>query len=156
MSLFPAPQLVHGSLALPFYRVTFQESLLVLRGSNPRALSPEEVTESCELLLAAAAQHRCAYWLLDGRANGGHQPVELHEWMRDEYFPRVRAVLGQQLQVAFLVKPDVWQGLQERGYEAPQDWTSFALHAGWFTEELPALAWLQEQQTSGGRKGSIY
>ncbi|WP_188559847.1 hypothetical protein [Hymenobacter glacieicola] len=155
MSSSPAPQRLSASLELPFYQVTLYKAPFVLRGRNPRALSAEEVTETCELLLAAAAQHRCPYWLLDGRANAEHQPVELHEWMREEYFPRVRAVLGQQLQVAFLVKPAVWHGLRERGYEAPQDWASFALHAGWFTEELPALAWLQRQQTARPPAGSL-
>lgn len=149
MGSYPTPRLAREPSVLPFYQVTLLESPLVLRGRNPRALQPEEVTEACELLLVAAAQHRCPYWLLDGRANDQHQPVELHDWMREEYFPRARAVLGQQLQVAFLVTPDVWQGLQARGYEAPQDWASFALHAGWFTEEPLALTWLHMQRTSG-------
>jgi hypothetical protein len=133
-------------LALPFYTIAYQENPPLLRGSNPRTLSPVEITETCELLLATAEKHQCPYWLLDGRANAQHQPVELHEWMRDEYFPRVRATLGQRPHVAFLVAPEVWQGLNERGYEAPQDWTSFALHAGWFTEEPLAVAWLQLQR----------
>ncbi|WP_460615377.1 hypothetical protein [Hymenobacter seoulensis] len=150
MSSGPASQVAEGVWTLGFYTLTYQDNPPLLRGSNSRALSPEEITETCELLLIASQQLQCPYWLLDGRANARHQPRELHEWMREDYFPRVRAALGQRPQVAFVVAPEIWHGLPARGYEAPPEWSSFSLHANWFQEEAPALAWLQQQREAHG------
>ncbi|TGE24995.1 hypothetical protein E5K00_07285 [Hymenobacter aquaticus] len=135
---------------LSFYTVLHQPSPPLLTGISQRALHAEEITETCEVLLAAAARHHCPYWLLDGRANPCEQPATLHEWMREDYFPRVRAVLGRQPQVAFLVAPNLWPGLPQRGYGPPHCWESTMLHAAWFCEEDPAQAWLRRQRARLG------
>jgi hypothetical protein len=109
-------------------------------------LSSEEITESCELLLATAVEHRCPYWLLDGRHHRREQPQALHDWMQEEYFPRVWKVLGQTPCVAFLVPAFIWAGLPGKGYDEPQDCFARTVHMGWFTEEAPARAWLGRQQ----------
>lgn len=60
--------------ALSFYEVDYAPQGHVLRGASLRALSAEEITESCELLLATAEAHLCPYWLLDGRHHRREQP----------------------------------------------------------------------------------
>ncbi|WP_400190577.1 hypothetical protein [Hymenobacter sp. B81] len=132
--------------SLPFYSVHYEANPPLLFGVNPRALSPEEVTEACELLLDQARRHGCPYWLLDGRLNGSEQPRELHEWMQEEYFPRVRTELGRMPSIAFLVTPQVWAGLPTRGYDEPGNWQSRAARMAWFTDDAPALDWLRQQR----------
>lgn len=131
---------------LNFYRVCYEPYLPVLVGTSLRPLNEEEVTESCELLLAKAQQHNCSFWLLDGRHHGRDDPQALHNWLLDEYFPRVRNRLGQRPYVAFVVQPLVWQGLPAKGYDHPQDWQTPAVRLGWFTEETQAQAWLARRR----------
>lgn len=67
--------------------------------------------------------------------------------MQEEFFPRVRQVLGQTPCVAFLVPAFIWAGLPAKGYDEPRDCFARAVHMGWFTEEAPARAWLARQQS---------
>ena len=130
------------TLTLSFYHVAYEPVPPVLCGSSLRPVSAEEVTASCELLLATAQRHGCAYWLLDGRHHEREQPQALHDWMQEEYFPRVRATLGRLPCVAFMVQPFVWAGLIAKGYDQPQDWQTPNVRMGWFTDEAAARAWL--------------
>lgn len=135
---------------LSFYNVAYFLPEHVLLGDSLRSLSAEEFTESCELLLASAQEYHCPYWLLDGRRHRLKQPQSLQNWMQEEYFPRVRAVLHQSLCVAFLVPASIWAGLPAKGCfaEAAQgDCHTWAVHLGWFTEVGPARAWLVRQQS---------
>ncbi|WP_196283269.1 hypothetical protein [Hymenobacter jeongseonensis] len=117
----------------------------MLRGYSRRTLTAEEVTKTCEVLLAAALHRRCNYWLLDGRVSHHQQPVELHEWLEHDYYPRVRAQLGQSPCIAFLVDPRQWPSLQQFGHSAPLEWPALEARVGWFQEEAAALAWLRAQ-----------
>lgn len=94
------------------------------------------------MLLATAQRQRCSHWLLDGRSHQREQPQALHDWMREEYFPRVRTTLGTVPSVAFLVPPVIWAGLPGKGYGNPHDWSAQAVRMAWFTEEAPARQWL--------------
>ena len=125
---------------LSFYRIDFVSAPPLLRGTSLRTLSAEEVTESAELMLDTARQQHCPYWLLDGRRHERPQPPALHLWMQEEYFPRVRAELGQQLCVAFLALP---VGQQANPYNgAVQEWNTSAVRMSWFTDEAAARTWL--------------
>lgn len=97
--------------ASDFYALVYQADPPLLRGQHLRPLRAEEVTESCELLLATARHRNCACWLLDGRATPYGQPPALRNWLREEYWPRVKASLGRPVRVAFLVTPAVRQEL---------------------------------------------
>ena len=105
--------------------------------------------ESCEVLLLHAAYHHCPYWVLDRRNGPNEEPAELHTWMQEDYFPRVRAVLGQPPQVAFLVTPAELAQLQQHRDAFPQEWHTPAVHFGWFTHLPEAEAWLQTQHPVG-------
>ena len=140
---------------LPFYSVSYQAVPPRLRAGATRALTFTEVMESCEVLLLYAARHRCPYWVLDRRTGPNEEPPELHNWMQDDYFPRVRAVLGQQPQVAFLVTPAELALLQQQRAAFPQDWHTLSINFGWFTQLPAAEAWLQAQHGSGTSDASF-
>ncbi len=132
--------------ALDYYHVAYEPVPPLLRGANSRPLSAEEITVSSEMLLQTATRHRCPYWLLEGRQHVREQPQALHDWMREDFFPRVQLALSQRPCVAFLVSPEVWAGLPNKGYPNPLTWQTYAMHLAWFTDEDPALAWLAKQR----------
>lgn len=129
-----------------FFKVCYESSPSLLQCRSLRCPGAVELTEVCELLLTVAQQQDCPYWLLDGRTHTQEQPGEFHEWLREEFFPRARAVLGRQLHVAVVVLPAEWQGLPQKGYDHPLDWHSLPARLGWFTQEADALAWLAQQR----------
>ena len=130
--------------SLPFYDLAHQERPPLLRGMARRALSAEEHTQACELLLAAARYHDCADWLLDARANPQPPPLALQHWLREEFLPRAAQELGRAAHVAFLVPPEVRQALGRLGYPARLALGPGAGQLGWFTDEAPARAWLAQ------------
>ena len=125
----------------PFYAVRYQPAPALLRGTVLRPLSSLEFTETCEMLLAAAYQHRCPYWLLDGRADADTRPAAVYEWLIDEFLPRVHRVLGRVPTLAFVAQPDFWDSLRARSF-APPIVIAGTFRASWFTDEGTALAWL--------------
>lgn len=128
--------------ALSFYRIDYEPAPPMLHATSLRTLSAEEMTESAELMLEAARQYNCPYWLLDGRRHERPQPRALHYWMQEEYFPRVWAALGQQICVAFLALPAGQLPQAEHNDTTLQEWQMPAVRMGWFVEEAPARAWL--------------
>ncbi|OGX86955.1 hypothetical protein BEN48_00945 [Hymenobacter glacialis] len=130
---------------LPFFPVTCREGSTLLRGRTRRALTAEEVTKTCEVLLAAALRRRCSFWLLDGRVNTTAHTAELHEWLQEDYFPRVRAQLGHPPCIALLVAPCLWHDMASIGLDAPAQWPMWGARVGWFREERDALEWLRHQ-----------
>jgi hypothetical protein len=128
--------------ALDYYALAYHADPPLLRGQQLRPLRAEEVTESCELLLATARQLRCTGWLLDGRATPYGQPLALRQWLREEYWPRVQATLGRPVRVAFLVTSAVRHELDQLGYQQEEVLPVGVGRVGWFTEEAAALAWL--------------
>jgi hypothetical protein len=128
---------------LNFYQISFDPAPPLLQGTSLRTLSAEEMTESAELLLNTAQRQRCPFWLLDGRLHERPQPPALHLWMQEEYFPRVRAELGQQACVAFLGLPSA----RQRGAEATlREWNTPAVRMNWFIDETAARTWLRRCQ----------
>jgi hypothetical protein len=140
--LLPPPLLP----ALHFYQIDYSADPPLLTGRNDRPLTAEEITETCELLLAAATQQACPYWLLDGRSHQQAQPQALHDWMLEEFFPRAQARLGRVVCVAFLVPPFVLAGLPSLGYQEPHNWLTPSARMGWFSEVPSAQAWLAQQR----------
>ena len=133
--------------ALAPYVIAYELCPPLLRGCNSRQLCAEEITETCELLLATARRYACRYWLLDGRSHQQAQPQALHDWMQDEYFPRISRELGPGACLCFLVPKPVWTGLPALGYGPLQDGFIHGVRTGWFTEEEAALDWLAKKRT---------
>ncbi|MVN78181.1 hypothetical protein GO988_17775 [Hymenobacter sp. HMF4947] len=129
----------------PYYSVQYQSQPPLVRGVVLRPLSVAEFTESCEQLLAVAQRHRCPFWLLDGRADAQERPLDVYEWLGEEFMPRVRKALGRIPSLAFIAQPEFWQELQARNYARPSPTgPSAAYRANWFTSEADALAWLHQ------------
>ncbi len=135
----------HSLPTLPFFPVTCREGSKLLRGRTRRALTAEEITKTCEVLLAAALRRKCSFWLLDGRVNTTAHSAELHDWLQEDYFPRVRAQLGQPPCIALLVAPGLWHDMSDMGLDAPAPWPMWGARVGWFKEEPAALEWLRHQ-----------
>ncbi len=142
----PLGNVCHSLPPLDYYSVAYVARPPLIRGHPLRKLNAEEVTVTCELLLDTALRYHCPYWLLDGRTHVREQPQALHDWMREDYLPRVREALDRSPCIAFLVPPAVWAGLPDRGYARPLDWQSHAARLGWFTDEASALDWLSRQR----------
>ena len=135
-----------STLSLPFYAVRYQPAPALLRGTVLRPLSTLEFTEACEMLLAAALEHHCPYWLLDGRADVDARSPDVYEWLSDEFLPRVHRVLGRVPTLAFLAYPEFWHTLRARSY-APPVVIAGTFRAGWFTDEGTAMQWLANYRT---------
>ncbi|MDO7885689.1 hypothetical protein [Hymenobacter cheonanensis] len=128
-----------------YFAVHYQAQPALLQGKMLRPLSATEFTEVSELLLAWAKHYTCPFWLLDGRVDSVPQPLDMYEWLRDEFFPRVHLSLGRIPCVAFLAQPELWLALNARGYALPAPIIlSAAYRANWFTDEAEALAWLAQ------------
>ena len=122
----------------------YQVQPALLRGRVLRPLSATEFTEACEVVLAWAQHHGCPYWLLDGRADV-LQPLDVYEWLREEFLPHAHKVLGRVPCLAFVNHSDFWLALQAQHYAPPAPVVlSAAYRANWFTEEKDALAWLAQ------------
>ena len=131
---------------LPFYSIVYHEPLGILQCHATRALSAEEVTQSCELLLAAAQRFSCPRWLIDRRADApGSQLQDLYEWLQLDFFPRVRTAMGASIHVAFLVTPEEYVRVRQYQYAAPLEWHSAVVYINWFANEALAQQWLQAQ-----------
>ena len=130
----------------PFYAVCYQPEPALLCGTVLRPLSALEFTEACEMLLAAAKEHCCPYWLLDGRADTNSRPPDVYGWLSDEFLPRVHRVLGRVPTLAFIARPEFWHALRAQSYAPPMAIAS-TFRAGWFTEESTALAWMATYRT---------
>lgn len=128
-----------------YYTVQYLAQPPLLHGMVRRPLSATEFTETCELLLAWAQHHDCPFWLLDGRLDAEPQPLDVYEWLRDEFLPRVHKTLGRIPCLAFLARPELWLALRAHHYApAPPVVLSAAARTGWFTNEAEALAWLAQ------------
>ena len=128
-----------------FYSVTYQAQPPLVRGVVLRPLSVAEFTEACELLLAEAQTHNCPYWLLDGRIDENTRPLDMYEWLGEDFLPRVHRALGTVPCLAFMARPEFWLALQAQGYanDAPT-LKPAVFRAGWFTDETAALVWLSQ------------
>lgn len=134
-----------------FYGLAYQTGPPLLRGKVLRPLTVQEFTEAGEILLTEARRQDCPYWLLDGRADLPRRQPALYDWLEDEYLPRVRRELGRLPVVALLATASVWQQVQAQGNAAPtRSVLSAAFRLQWFTEEPPALAWIDQYRSSTG------
>jgi hypothetical protein len=132
-------------LVTPYYTAHYQAAPPLVRGVVLRPMSAAEFTEACEMLLAQAQHHGCPFWLLDGCADDFTRPLDVYEWLTDEFLPRVRQALGRVPCLAFIARPEFWQALQARNYAASNaGQVSAVFRANWFTTEADALAWLQQ------------
>ena len=124
-----------------------------------RPFSATEFTKACAVVLAWAQHYSCPFWLLDGRADVLH-PLDVYEWLREDFLPNAHQVLGRVPYLAFIAQPNFWLALQAQHYApaAPRV-LSAAYRANWFTTEEAGLANAVPAGHGGGLatcSGAIY
>lgn len=132
------------SLAPELLELTYREDLQLLVGRWHYQPAPAELPGAYERLYDAFQRTRARHWLQDIRARTLPDPYTT-QWLFADFFPDVAQQLGQQLRVAYVVKPAL-RGLIEAG----PDFQPLSAYAGkpfvvnFFGEDADALAWLYE------------
>lgn len=129
-----------------YFTITSVAEQNVLTGRWLRSVMPFELHRGYQALLDVAAEHHCRYWLIDIRRRSSIDALDVH-WMHEEFYPRLYPRLGRTTFIAFLMAPHQLAGTiasitrpdQSSSVEEP-----YVLQR--FTEEKPALEWLQHQQ----------
>lgn len=127
-------------------------NFLVARWLRP--VSDAETRQGYHLILAAAGECGCPYWLLDGRRR---RPAEAHttRWGLEEFFPQLGAALGQPVFLSQLLSPDyqaltsAQEAFRQAEQPAPAN-SSRGYHMARFNDENRAVGWLRQQQAASG------
>ncbi|UOG76597.1 hypothetical protein MTX78_08340 [Hymenobacter tibetensis] len=123
--------------------VTYDEEIQVLIGRWKRGVMPFELQQGYAAILDIAAEKDCRFWLLDIRRRTGVDASDVF-WMMEDFFPRLHPRLGSTTYMALLMAPHHLAGaLSNIGLasnNAPQGQPYLIQR---FTEEAPALAWLE-------------
>lgn len=137
MHSFPAPD---------FISLTYRPDLNFLVARWLRPVTGAETRAGYELILAAAQQCNCPYWLLDGRRRHPADAATT-EWGLQEFFPRLSAVLGQRVFLSQLLSP-AYQQLTKAmpAYATAETMPARTYYMGRFDDETQAVQWLQQQQ----------
>lgn len=129
-----------------FITITYRADLdfLVARWLQP--VSGAETRVGYQLILAAAQECACPYWLLDGRRR---QPAdaETTQWGLTEFFPSLSLRLGKPVFLSQLLSP-TYQLLTEAlpAFATADTDPTRSYHMRRFNDETQAVRWLQEQQ----------
>ncbi|TGE08543.1 hypothetical protein [Hymenobacter fodinae] len=118
----------------------------VLTGRWLRSVMPFELHRGYQTLLDIAAERQCRYWLVDIRRRTSIDALDVH-WMHEEFYPRLYPRLGRTTFIAFLMAPHQLAGVMaSMARPAPSTAGEEPYVLQRFTEEKPALEWLQHQQ----------
>ena len=120
-------------------------NFLVARWMRP--VSDAETRQGYALILAAARESGCPYWLLDGRRRPAALPATTR-WGLEEFFPQLGAALGQPVFMSQLLSPtyqaltDTQPAFQEAEEQGPVQGYSMRR----FNDETKAVNWLRQRQ----------
>ncbi|SET40813.1 hypothetical protein [Hymenobacter actinosclerus] len=120
-------------------------NFLVARWMRP--VSDAEMRQGYTLILAAARECHCPYWLLDGRRRRPAEPATTR-WGLEEFFPQLGAALGQAVSMSQLLSPD-YHSLtdnQQAFHQAEQQGPAQGYFMRRFNDETQAVSWLRQQQ----------
>lgn len=137
---------MHTFTAPDFLSLTYRSDLnfLVARWLQP--VSGPETRLGYQLILEAAQQCQCAYWLLDGRRR---QPADADttRWGLEEFFPQLARKMGQPVFMSQLLSPD-YQQLTEAlpAFQAADHDPARTYQMRRFNDETRAVQWLQQAQ----------
>ena len=119
-------------------------SMLVARWLRP--VSAAETREGYLQILEAARQSHCPYWLLDGRRRLPAD-AETTRWGFEEYFPHLRAQVGQVVFLSQLISPAYQQVTHTiAAFQQNEHNPSPAYRMRLFNDEAQAVAWLRSCQ----------
>ncbi|WBA41033.1 hypothetical protein [Hymenobacter canadensis] len=129
-----------------FLALSHRPDLQVLVARWMRVISLAEMRQGYELLLLAAAQHRCRQWLIDARRRN-NTDREGAIWMVQEFLPRLQGQLGGRTALAYLLPPVHLRDQQaDAAFPPARFFDDKPFVAERFTDERQALDWLQQVQ----------
>ncbi|WP_426491952.1 hypothetical protein [Hymenobacter sp. 102] len=137
MRIFDAPD---------YLQLSFRSDLNFLVARWLRPVTGAETREGYQLILEAARQCSCPYWLLDGRRRLPAD-AETTRWGLEEFFPRLAELLGQTVYLSQLLSPS-YQQLTDAlpaFYTAEHD-RQRTYQMRRFNDETTAVQWLQQVQ----------
>ncbi|RSK25251.1 hypothetical protein [Hymenobacter metallilatus] len=134
MRAFAAPDFLH---------LTYRDDLdfLVVRWLRP--VSGPETRLGYQLILEAARQCGCPYWLLDGRRRLPADE-ETTRWGLEEFFPHLAELLGKPVYMSQLLSPS-YQQLTDSlsAFQAAEQDQQRTYQMRRFNDETTAVQWLQ-------------
>ncbi|WP_073287659.1 hypothetical protein [Hymenobacter psychrotolerans] len=103
-----------------------------------RPLASTEAQKAYALMLDAAKDHGCQYWLIDLRRDISFRPELL-----TTFFPQPGDQPGKLTYLAYLVSPMLLAELENQGnLPVPGDYDKLPFRAELFVDELAAQEWL--------------
>ena len=129
-----------------FLSLTHRSDLDFLVARWLRPVTGEETRLGYHLILAAAQECGCAYWLLDGRRRPPAD-AETTRWGLEEFFPQLAGKMGQPVYMSQLLSPDYQQLTDELpAFQAADYDLTRTYQMGRFNDETRAVQWLQQVQ----------
>lgn len=135
------------TFAAPDYlTLVYRSDLRFLVARWMRPVSDAETREGYQLILKAAQECNCPYWLLDGRRRLPANPETTH-WGLTEFFPHLSAHLGQVVYMSQLLSP-AYQQITEASpdFARADAEPNRTYHMRRFNDETHAVQWLQHAQ----------
>ncbi|WP_019946646.1 hypothetical protein [Hymenobacter aerophilus] len=136
------------TFAAPDYlSLQFRSDLNFLVTRWLRPVSDAETRAGYRLILAAARECNCPFWLLDVRRRPPAEPATTR-WGLQEFFPQLGAALGQTVYMSQLLSPTYQaQTDNELAFQqAEQQGPAQGYHMRRFNDETKAVNWLRQQQ----------
>jgi len=137
---------MHIFAAPDFLSLTYRPDLKFLVARWLRPVSGTETQRGYQLILEAAQQCQCAYWLLDGRRR---QPADADttRWGLDEFFPQLISKMGQPVFMSQLLSPDYQQLTQALpAFQVADQDPARTYQMRRFNDETRAVQWLLQAQ----------
>ncbi|TGE04584.1 hypothetical protein [Hymenobacter fodinae] len=133
-----------------YITLTYRSDLKFLVARWQRPVTNTETREGYHLILHAAQQCDCPYWLLDGRRRTPADP-ETTAWGLNEFFPSLRDKLGSTVYMSQLLSP-FYQQLTHtiEAFERADTDPTRTYQMRRFNDETNAVQWLQEAQQREG------
>ncbi|TGD80397.1 hypothetical protein [Hymenobacter wooponensis] len=134
-----------------YLTLTYRSDLKFLVARWLRPVSNAETREGYQLILEAAQQSDCPYWLLDGRRRTPADP-ETTAWGLNEFFPTLSPTLGSTVYMSQLLSP-FYQQLTHtiEAFERADTDPTRTYQMRRFNDETHAVQWLQIAQQHEGR-----
>ncbi|UOQ50968.1 hypothetical protein [Hymenobacter cellulosivorans] len=129
-----------------YLEITYDTTRQVLVAKWLRGVMPFELHRGYHALLEAAVEHDCRFWLLDVRRRAGIDSADIL-WTLNEFLPLVHPRLKRTTYLAFLMLPHHLAGdLSDGRVPDATYYDNRPYRNERFTDEEPALEWLQQCQ----------
>ncbi|SNC76695.1 hypothetical protein SAMN06265337_3516 [Hymenobacter gelipurpurascens] len=127
-----------------YLTITYRPDLDVLVGRWMRPVTLPEMQAGYDLMLEAAVEHKCQYWLLDVRRRINTDGQGAH-WMMTEFLPAVGVRLGGRTYLAYLLAPLLLRDQSaDAAFPTPESMADKPFMGLRFTDEREAIEWLLE------------